>query len=206
MKRFYLSETIPDKPIKNMKLPPDIKQKMNAYQDNKRDVENITPQIRPQPLEKYDVNKEKRIIESETPETDDDDDKDSNKLDKLSSKADLASLPSYIRARAKRLLPYLSRVNIADLNISNLLYDLTSSSKKIRSHNVSLLESVIRQLDRDTLIPKRLYRNKILMNNKEKAPSSTAHPTDRGQSKRARYSVPVLGKRRYFANIKNNWS
>ncbi len=204
MKRFYLSETLPDKSIKNMKLPPDIKQKMNAYQDAKREIENVTPQIRPQPLEKYDVNKEKRIIETDPAETDDDD-KDSNKLDKLSSKADLAALPGYIRARAKRLLPYLSRVNIGDLNISNLLYDLTSASKKIRSHNASLLESVIRQLDSDALIPKRLYRNKILMNNKEKEPSSTAHPTDRGQAKRARYSVPVLGKRRYF-NANKNWA
>ncbi len=44
MKRYYLTETLPEN--KNTKdLPPDIKQKLEAYKDAKREISNAAPKF-----------------------------------------------------------------------------------------------------------------------------------------------------------------
>ncbi len=188
MKRYYLTDTLPDKVKVSKRMPPDIRQKMTSYQSGLQETRNTAPQVRPYPLEKYETNKETRLI---SPVDDVVEEALSEVLpeptpDPVQQKEEainINSLPANVRVKARRLLPYLNRVNMGDLNVVDLLYDLTTqNTKKIKSHSKEQLQSVLRQLESDTSVPPNLYIRKIGL---AVIPISPAHKNVRGSPMRA---------------------
>ena len=161
MKKAYLVDTLPEE-FNTKSAPPDIKQKLEAYRNNKRELISEAPEIKPSPLEKYSINKIKETWNN------DDTMKDTEPIEMPAvtfTKSDienvLDSLPKNLRARAKKLLPFVLQTNYGDLDLKDLLYDLTNKkSKNVRSHNIALLDSVIKQLHGNHRVPKYLYVHK----------------------------------------------
>ena len=95
------------------------------------------------------------------------------------------TLPLAARAKAKKLIPHLlpleESLKASDLNVRDLLYDLTVNSKTIKTPQRETLMSIIRQLDGNSEVNKRLYFNKL--NAKKHTPQNMPDP---GHPKKAR--------------------
>ncbi len=194
MKRYYLTETLPEN--KNTKdLPPDIKQKLEAYKDAKREISNAAPKIRPYPLEVYEVEKDSQVREP----TDGVNAPIINNNLLARRLPQISKLPQNVQARAKRLLTYLEHTNIGNMDIDNLLYDLTTKSKKIKSRPEEL-KSVIRQLRADIKLPSRYYVDKTASDDDDdelKPMTSTPHPKESGRPSRSEHRRMSSTSRHY---------
>lgn len=194
MKRVYLSEVIPSTElIHKQTLPPDVRQKLEGYHEEKDSYKNIPPAIRPHPMAKYETSKvetmmtpQDRAEELEEIAGSDDTPRKSKELDSA-----ILSLPKHARPRAKKLAAYLPTVNTGTLDIKDLLYDLTVPNvKKIRSSSREMLSSVIRQLEANSGIDKRLFLNKVAGSTKAHGKPTTSHPT----RSYVKSWTPLLGK------------
>ena len=169
MKRAYILETLPEN-YTAKSLAPDIKQKLESYRKSKDEIFNEAPEIRPSPFEKHSITKTKEKLSPgnivPTPKLEDGNaptNQDGNfGLSKHEFDDIIESLPKNIRYRSRKLLPFLLQTNYGDLDLANLLYDLTNKkSKNIRTHNIAILESVIKQLDSNPYVDKNLYVQKF---------------------------------------------
>jgi len=200
MKRVYLTENLPEN-TKSASSRPDIQQKLESYKECKKDYANVPPAIRPYPLEKYQTNKADTILSpsdrNEEIEEAGEKKEQSPSIRKTQQLMTIIDqLPKHVRARAKRLVDHVSRVNTGDLDLRDLLYDLTVPNvKRIRSKNVDMLASVVRQLESDATLNKRLFLKKVGTSSasKNQHPSTTSHPT----RSRALSWTPLTG--RYYA-------
>ena len=201
MKRFQLTELKPENTKTTARaVPPDIRQKLEAYQINRDEHENMAPDVRPYPLEKYDIQKEAHVttIEEVPP-------KRIERVKQRKSRIKLGSIPAYARPKAIKLLPYLQGLNLGGLDMNDVLHDLTAhKSKRIRSDNLVLLESVTRQLNDDSRVPKNLFRNLfvapdnnpvfVFRGDHPKGVGGSGQPTRGRPSKRRRMEIEEYSK------------
>ena len=173
MKRAYLVETLPEH-YSSKSTPADIRQKLDSYRMNKNEMINEAPEIKPSPFEKYTINKVKEIRDNSKVQNQEQEFFEPVDLQAISVKAQLSksdadelikSLPKSLKSRARKLLPFVLQLNYGDLDLKDLLYDLTNKkSKNLRSHNIALLDSVIQQLNKNPRVPKDLYVQKYSEN------------------------------------------
>ena len=185
LRKVYLTPALPGKEgvgphTVSAKTYPDIYQKVRNYQKEKKGYLGPAPPLRPHPLEKYDrpldeegtidveARDEKIIMGQGEEEEADEEQRKADEQDTTLRLEDryagtINSLPSHVRRRAWRLLPFLLDKDIGELNMRDLLYDLTVPAvKKIHSQNLSTLRTVYRQLDNDQTLPKTYYVRKTL--------------------------------------------
>ena len=188
MKRYQLTEYLPET-TKPSKVSPDVRQKLEAYTRDKEEHANIAPDIRPHALEKYDINKESSVIRVDETASDDDDEEHKQKHRKKSNDAPLSrklsKIPVYAQSKARRLLPFLKELNIGGLNMDDLLYDLTTKGKRLKTENREMLESIIRQLTADDRVPKNLFVNKLAAGGIHTS-ATMSHNREPGHQKRSR--------------------
>ena len=193
MKRAYLVDTLPEQ-FSSKYAPADIKQKLDSYRMNKSEMINEAPEIKPSPFEKYTINKVKEIRNNNSKNQNQEEQIKPIDLQSSSSntgielsKSDIEelteSLPKNLRSRARKLLPFVLQINYGDLDLKDLLYDLTNKkSKNLRSHNIALLDSVIQQLNKNPRVPKDLYVQKYSESISAPEVSSSAVATGRSKS------------------------
>lgn len=204
--------------------PPDVRQKLEGYQNEFKSYLNAPPLIRPLPMEKYGVEKppemsgqfpvgSRRTVDSEN----------INKRDISGGKAQntsvnvasyvnslLEALPKVHKSKGRQLIPHLLRLNILDLNsgeqeadlvsAKNLLYDLVvKSAKRIRSlNNLENLNTAVRKLTGDPLVDKRLFASKLSPHQGDEA-STSSHKPERSHPKRSRVlSTPAYYSKHYY--------
>ena len=172
LRKVYLTSVLPENTTKlSPKHLPDVTQKMVAFQREKRAYQNEAPTLRPNPLEKYDRRDEREIGSEDRDEEVLADEPAMNRMEAAEDDDTLAfedryastisSLPSHVQRRAWRLLPFLIDKDIGDLNMRDVLYDLTVKNvKKIHSQNLGTLRVLYRQLDSDITLPKSYYVKK----------------------------------------------
>lgn len=205
MKVMYLCESLPETKVTTKTLPADIQRKLEAYHGNKTDLANRAPDVRPLPLERYNVDKVNSGIGSdETPRrtihiAPAEEEGVGSPLDpaaassshREASAADeagvLLQLPKSVQSKARRLLPHLKRLEIIKGSESgdfqkNLLYDLTVAyTQNLRSDSKEVVLSALRQLLADPTVNKRLFVQKLPLTqgaNKNSSQHSltTGHP------------------------------
>ena len=183
LRKVYLTPTLPGKSgdgphTVSAKTYPDVYQKLSSYKREKKGYLGPAPPLRPHPLEKYDrplveegaidvEARDEKIIMGEGEEPDKEqmeaDEQDTTLRLEDRYAGTITSLPSHVQRRAWRLLPFLLDKDIGELNMRDLLYDLTVPGvKKIHSQNLSTLRTVYRQLDNDQTLPKTYYVRKTL--------------------------------------------
>lgn len=186
--KVYLSKTLPANRLISQALP-DVKLMMDSYKHDKSDFTNDAPAMRPHPLEKYEVQKSKVEVNQQER---DDVIKDIVAVSPEDEEEMILSLPQRARAFARRLLPFIQKVNYGDLNLRDLLYDLSVPHvKTLRTQNRDLLESVYRQLANNTSLSPLYYINKLLpksVKKKAQSPRVLTHPK---KSKRGLPSTPL---------------
>ncbi len=200
MRRFQLTELKPENTKTGTRaLPPDIRQKLEAYQTNREEHENMAPDVRPYPLEKYDIQKDAHVVMPEEIPP-----KKIERIQRKSITIKLGIIPAYARPKAITLLPLLQRMNLGGLDLNDVLHDLTAHrAKRIRSDNPILLESITRQLNEDSRVPKNLFRNLFADGKPDTAPApgqnvsvfeGGGHPTKARSSKRLRMETQEYSK------------
>lgn len=191
LRKVYLTKSLPQETLISHSLP-DVKQMMDNYKQNKRDFMNEAPEIHPQPLEKYEGRKTKIEIQDkeradEIQGIDEVEDEDDGK----NYEDMFLTLPQASRKRAKRLLPYVLKVNYGNLKLRDLLYDLcVPRVKTIKSNNREVLESVYRQLESNSNLPRSYYVHKLSSKtpkNTPRTPKVLTHPT---KSNKKMFSTP----------------
>ena len=226
MKVMYLCESLPETKVTTKTLPADIQRKLEAYHGNKTDLANRAPDVRPLPLERYNVDKvnsgngsdeaPRRTVHIAPAE-----EGVGSPLDPAAAAssshqeaaADEASvllqLPKSVQSKARRLLPHLKRLEIIKGSESgdfqkNLLYDLTVAyTQNLRSDSKEVVLSALRQLLADPTVNKRLFVQKLPlthMANKNSAQHSltTGHPAHARERK-------TLPYRRYSYSSTLGW-
>ena len=170
MKRAYLVDTLPEQ-FSSKSTPADIRQKLDSYRMNKSEMINEAPEIKPSPFEKYTINKVKETRNNSKVQTQEEEFTEPINLQgSIGTKVQLSKsdveelvtfLPKSLRSRARKLLPFVLQTNYGDLDLKDLLYDLTNKkSKTLRSHNIAILDSVIQQLNKNPRVSKDLYVQK----------------------------------------------
>jgi len=202
-RKLYLSATYPTSAgNKKKNLPTDVQLKLRDYAMHQAEYRNAPPQVDPYPIEKYSVHKDKHsilakdIAKRKIKNDDDDKQEEDNKPMSFSS------LPSYMQAKIKKILPHFKRLNLLDnyeeIEIKNILYDLFSRAAKLRSEHPQVLNSVLRTLNADPSVP-RIYKQ-ISFETEEGSPqhlkSSTPVRESRSKTKRSK-SLP---RKNYTSN------
>ena len=202
MKRVYLTETLPETTKIQNSMPADIRRNLESYEETKNDLKNAASLLRPMPLEKYNVTKDQQIVTQK------------ERMDLLGrdhaleqdapslifpdtlKKFKVESLPKVGWAKARKLLPHLEKMDLSAVdNVKDLIYDLTVPNvKKLRSQNREVLAGIYRQLDSDTMVPKRLYIKKFDLYKLEETP----HVSSSGKPSRARKVKSTPIKQKYF--------
>lgn len=180
-RKVFLTSTMPETAVVSPRTLPDVSQKIEAYQREKKAYKKAAPELRPQPLEKYDARGVTDALHTDERDEevhnagrgrgaggDDDDEAEMGEnLDDSVALRDrygqmITALPQYIQKKAWRLLPYILDKDIGDLQIAHVLYDLTSRARVLRSKNLGTLAALYRQLNTDVTIPKNYYVQKHL--------------------------------------------
>lgn len=176
MKKVYLTERISET-TGSKNYPADIRQKLEAYNTDKVESFNEAPQIRPYPLEKYDTQKTKETIDA-AEATPSDSGLVTTRFDNTKALSAIQKLPKYLQSRGKKLMPYLLQTNYPeDEDLHNLLYDLLNkNSKKLRTRNPELIQSIIAQLNDNELVPKNLYIQNLGGSTQSKPPTLSHSP------------------------------
>lgn len=193
-KKLYLTSVVPELQQSQQKqqealesVPPDIQHKLMSHKEEKKEMTNIPPHIRPQPLIKYSSNKWSRTVNlpaavaaavaagaqqqvpaapapavsvssssssreplpALTPEK--------RKEEEEAIEEALGQLPYSLDRKARKLAPYLYKIRPRHQEFSNLLYDLVSGAKTMRTRQPGLLDEVIAQLETDPSVPRNMY-------------------------------------------------
>ena len=217
MNKVYLTSVLPDSAAVAKNASPDLFNLMQNYKQEKETYRNVAPDIRPQPLEKYEINKskEERVDKSDevedAEETDNLEESDDVTVD---MSAAIARLPKNYQAKGRKLLPYMFRVDWQGQPLDGLLYDLLVPSKHFLTPP-PILQVVISQLNRLKDLPSSYYINKLDINKKDGAPITArvrlAHPIAASTPKRApqppgRASSPVFfTPTRSSSILRDNW-
>ena len=173
LRKVYLTTTLPETASVQAKSLPDVNQQMNTYKREKDAYKADAPLLRPNPLEKYD---RRGGLEENTIGAEDRDEAiRAEEGEEVAPAADdtlffeerygatISTLPKHVQSRAWRLLPYLIDKDMGDLNMRDVLYDLSVPGvKKIHSTSIPILRSLYRQLDADLTLPKSYYVKKQL--------------------------------------------
>lgn len=170
LRKVFLTSTMPETAVVSPRTLPDVTQKMESYRREKRAYQTQAPDLRPHPLEKYDTRGLSDAIQGEERDEEvlnagganDENVEIVANPDETLALEDryaqmIAALPAYTRNRAWRLLPFILDKDLGDLNLADVLYDLTSKSKKLRSTNLGTLGALYRQLNNDMTLPKSYY-------------------------------------------------
>lgn len=171
MNKVYLTSVLPDSATVSKHNAPDVYNSLTNYRQEKENYRNIAPDIRPQPLEKYEISKakEERI---ETHDVDEggvqDVDQHDDSLDEsdditVETSAAIARLPKNYQAKGRRLLPYMFRIEWQNQPLDGLLYDLVVPSKHLLTPVIAL-KSVLTQLARLKDLRSSYYINKLELN------------------------------------------
>ena len=210
MKKVYLTDQVPET-LHGKSVPADIRQKVEAYRINKEENLNEAPHVRPYPLEKYETQKTKETVDAGELSG-----KVTNEASNLGSASHYKSasdavdkLPHYMRARARRILPYVLNTNYGEVDLSALLYDLLKkNSKKLKTGNEEIVQSVIAQLNDNPLIPKTAYVQRVGTEREDEGvlstPMHTPHPS-RGPPKHLLRETPHQYIRRSAPSKFTRW-
>ena len=184
LRKMFLSTKVPEVATFVPRQYPDIVQKLDAFRKEKEEYKHPAPTLRPNPLEKYDrragppaddneIDAEAREEELDNLANERDINNSLDQTTEVNYEELIESLPSYVRAKARRLYPYLLDKDIGDLEMSDVLYDLVAvNAKRFRSKNLNTLASVYSQLNADVHLPKSLFTIKKLPENRG---ASAAH-------------------------------
>lgn len=192
LQKYYLVSGLPENTPVPGRLPADISEKMLEYKTEKNAYRFTPPKIQPNPLIKYQSEGRETVSQRQRQEqiqsgvggelvggeNDDDaegaeDELDEAEMQNLEQSLEelddsqtwrdtIETLPKHARARAKKIIPWLTRVNIADAPLADVLYDLAVPGvKKIHTKNTKLLRTIYAQLETFRDMPTNLIQRKL---------------------------------------------
>lgn len=189
MQKVYLSTTLPEDTIIRARGAADLKMTLLEHKREMKTYENEAPKIRPHTLEKYDVNKDKKSMSPENMEDAvetveleealtngmrEPDDPHPQEAGDIFEQA-VQRLPLIAKSKARRLRPFLEKINLQNMELFNVLYDLTVKAKRNKVHDFMAFEGIVRQLDNLHDLPASWYlRRNVGSPGKPAARPSTA--------------------------------
>jgi len=170
LKKVYLTSRVPEKGAglaiyKEGNWPDDIKQKLIAHENEKKQMVNIPPNLKMMPLAKYQTVKWAKTVSrmdegtpvggkvKQPPAT-----QAKQQLPEWAY-ADLKNLPAYAQARARKIMPLLHEHHPDEEGFYELLYDLSTNSQQLKS-DPETLEAAVTHLENSN-VPAHVYVNKL---------------------------------------------